>query len=194
MLEMRRTCEHCSRALPQETAYAMICSFECTFCKTCGEGVLQGQCPNCGGALVARPPRAPQKVTARLPAGFNTVTPYYFVDDADGFVRFLVAGLAGTEVLRSLRPDGAIANAQVKLGTSTVMVSEASPAYPAMQASCYLYVSDAHASMTRALCEGALLELEVADMPYGDRQGGVRDAWGNLWWISQRLVDTPYAV
>jgi PhnB protein len=34
--------------------------------------------------------------------------------------------------------------------------------------------------------------MEVADMPYGDRQGGVRDAWGNLWWISQRLVDAPY--
>ncbi len=27
---------------------------------------------------------------------------------------------------------------------------------------------------------------------YGDRQGGVRDAWGNIWWISQRLVDGPY--
>ena len=30
-------------------------------------------------------------------------------------------------------------------------------------------------------------------MPYGDRQGGVRDAHGNVWWISQRLVDAPYS-
>jgi len=30
-------------------------------------------------------------------------------------------------------------------------------------------------------------------MPYQDRQGGVKDPFENLWWISQRLVDEPYA-
>jgi PhnB protein len=29
-------------------------------------------------------------------------------------------------------------------------------------------------------------------MPYGDRQGGVRDPAGNIWWISQRIVRAPY--
>jgi PhnB protein len=56
----------------------------------------------------------------------------------------------------------------------------------------YLYVEDAHASMRRALEHGATLEMGVADMPYGDRQGGVRDPHGNLWWISKRLVEAPY--
>ena len=68
------------------------------------------------------------------PPGFANVTPYFFVDSAEGFVDFLVQGLGGTPTLRSLRPDGRIANAQVQLGNATVMVSEASPAYPAMQA------------------------------------------------------------
>ena len=36
------------------------------------------------------------------------------------------------------------------------------------------------------------LEMDVADMPYGDRQGGVRDPHGNIWWISQRTVEAPY--
>ncbi len=127
-----------------------------------------------------------------IPPGFNTVTPYFFVDDAAAFVRFLVDGLGGVESGRSLRPDGAIANAQVRLGTSTVMVSESSPRYPAMRGSFYLYVEDAGASMTQALQHGATLEMPVDDMPYGDRQGGVRDAHGNLWWISQRTVQAPY--
>jgi PhnB protein len=35
--------------------------------------------------------------------------------------------------------------------------------------------------------------MEVADMPYGDRQGGVEDPSGNIWWISQRLVEEPYS-
>jgi PhnB protein len=85
-----------------------------------------------------------------------------------------------------------IANAQVRLGTSAVMVSEASAAFPAMPASYYLYVENADESMTRARKAGATEVMAVADMPYGDRQGGVRDRHGNLWWISQRLVAGPY--
>lgn len=127
-----------------------------------------------------------------IPPGFNTVTPYFFVEDAARFVDFLVAGLGGTELLRHLRDDGQIANAQVRLGTSTVMVSESSPSYPAMAAPFYLYVADADAAMERALAQGAQLEMVVGDKPYGDRQGGVRDAWGNIWWISQRLIAGAY--
>lgn len=127
-----------------------------------------------------------------IPPGFNTVTPYFFVADAPAFVGFLVNGLGGEESCRTERPDGSIQNVQVRLGTSTVMVSEATERYRPMAAACYLYVTDAHASMKRALQQGATFEMTVADMPYGDRQGGVRDAHGNLWWISQRLVIEPY--
>lgn len=127
-----------------------------------------------------------------IPPGFNTVTPYFFIKDAAKFVDFLVTGLGGTELLRHLRDDGQIANAQVRLGTSTVMVSESTPQYPAMAASYYFYVADADAAMAQALAQGARLEMAVADMPYGDRQGGVRDAWGNIWWISQRLIAGAY--
>jgi PhnB protein len=127
-----------------------------------------------------------------IPPGFNTVTPYLFADDAERLVEFLVRGLGGTETLRTMRPDGRVANAQVRLGTSTVMVSESSPRYGATPASYYLYVEDAHASMKQALACGATLEMEVGDRPYGDRQGGVRDPHGNIWWISQRIVHEPY--
>ncbi len=127
-----------------------------------------------------------------LPPGFNTVTPYYFVKDAEAFVSFLLDGLGGEETCRTMRGDGRIQNVQVKLGTSTVMVSEATERYPAMAAAFYLYVPDADAAMKRALESGASLEMAVGDMPYGDRQGGVRDQHGNIWWISQRIVEETY--
>jgi len=126
------------------------------------------------------------------PTGFATVTPYFFVDEADAFVRFLIEGLGGEEMGVHYRPDGAIANAQVKIGSATVMVSEASGDFPAMPASYYLYVADAPAAMAQALKAGATQIMAVDDMPYGDRQGGVRDPHGNIWWISQRLTDAPY--
>lgn len=126
------------------------------------------------------------------PPGFATVTPYFFASEADALVRFLIEGLGGEELGITYRPDGAIANAQVRMGSATVMVSEASADFPAMPASYYLYVEDADASMARAIAAGAVSIMDVADMPYQDRQGGVRDPHGNIWWISQRLVEGGY--
>jgi len=72
------------------------------------------------------------------------------------------------------------------------MVSEASEALPASSGAFYLYVEDADASMMKALTAGAEPIMDTADMPYGDRQGGVRDPSGNIWWVSQRLSAEPY--
>ena len=54
-LEMRSKCERCGVAL-MEGDDAVICSYECTFCRSCAEG-MDFVCPNCGGELVARPKR-----------------------------------------------------------------------------------------------------------------------------------------
>ena len=62
MLQLRPNCECCNRDLPAESAEAMICSFECTFCRACASDVLKGKCPNCGGELVARPRRPASKL------------------------------------------------------------------------------------------------------------------------------------
>lgn len=57
MLELRPSCEHCNKLLPPESAEAMICTFECTFCKNCVDSLLYNVCPNCGGGFSARPIR-----------------------------------------------------------------------------------------------------------------------------------------
>ncbi len=57
MLELRPICEHCSRLLPPESLDARICSYECTFCTTCVETILENVCPNCGGGFTPRPIR-----------------------------------------------------------------------------------------------------------------------------------------
>lgn len=57
MLELRPGCEHCNAPLPPDSTDAMICSFECTFCRDCVETVLGNVCPNCGGGFASRPIR-----------------------------------------------------------------------------------------------------------------------------------------
>jgi PhnB protein len=128
----------------------------------------------------------------RVPAGFSVVTPYLFVNGADDYLGFLATAFGAREIGCSRAPDGRIANAQIEVFGVTLMVSEASAAFEASRAAFYLYVADADAAMAQAEAAGAERIMEVADMPYGDRQGGVRDPAGTIWWISQRLTDAPY--
>ena len=60
MLELRPSCEHCNTALPPDSVEAMICSYECTFCRACVATILDNVCPNCGGGFCPRPVRPSQ--------------------------------------------------------------------------------------------------------------------------------------
>lgn len=68
MLELRPNCECCGTDLPPDSDQALICSFECTWCRDCAATRLPGGvCPNCGGGLVTRPIRPAGKL-ATFPA------------------------------------------------------------------------------------------------------------------------------
>ncbi|MFD2726069.1 DUF1272 domain-containing protein [Hyunsoonleella rubra] len=66
MLEIRPTCENCNKALPFDAEDAMICTFECAFCRECVETVLKQVCPNCGGNFEKRPIR-PEHLLEKYP-------------------------------------------------------------------------------------------------------------------------------
>jgi hypothetical protein len=66
MLKIRPNCECCNRDLPNDSADARICTFECTFCADCATVRLNGICPNCGGELVRRP-RRPDRLLSKYP-------------------------------------------------------------------------------------------------------------------------------
>ena len=72
MLQLRPNCECCNRDLPPAAEDAVICSFECTFCRSCADTRLNGRCPNCGGELVARPRRPAEKL-AKFPASAERI-------------------------------------------------------------------------------------------------------------------------
>ncbi len=72
MLELRPNCEACDRDLPPASPDAMICTFECTFCRDCAGNVFAHICPNCGGALETRPIR-PTALLDKYPASTERV-------------------------------------------------------------------------------------------------------------------------
>lgn len=55
MIDYRPGCENCDKDLPVTSTEAMICAFECTFCRDCVDGILHNVCPNCTGGFENRP-------------------------------------------------------------------------------------------------------------------------------------------
>lgn len=81
MIEIRTNCENCNAALPADSEEAMFCAFECTFCASCVDDVLQNVCPNCGGGFEKRPV-LPKRYLLKYPVSekniFKPVDPITF--------------------------------------------------------------------------------------------------------------------
>lgn len=116
--------------------------------------------------------------------GFRTVTPYLTVQGSAGLLDFITAVFAAEVRRRDLRPNGAIMNAEVHIGDSTVELSEATADWPVQNAALHVYVPDTDAAYERAVAAGATTLYAPADMPYGERSAGVRDPFGNVWFIA----------
>jgi uncharacterized protein len=96
MLELRPTCEHCNKKLPPDSLEAMICSFECTFCTACAQGLFGNVCPNCGGGFAPRPIRParewrPGASLANRPASMKRVGLSHSREEIVEFVREVAA-------------------------------------------------------------------------------------------------------
>jgi uncharacterized glyoxalase superfamily protein PhnB len=100
---------------------------------------------------------------------------------------------AAEEIQRMSQPDGSIAHAEVRIGDSRVMLGEASGEYESIPAMLHLYVEAADIVYERALQAGATSVRELADQFYGDRIGGVKDSFGNQWWIATHIEDVSPA-
>ena len=126
------------------------------------------------------------------PDNFGTVFPYFFSDQAERLSDFLVTAFGAEVISKHLAPDGSIANLQIQIGDSNMMISSSNEQFPPTQGAYYIYVENADESMQSAIEAGAIKIMDAMDMPYQDRQGGVKDPCGNIWWVSQRLVEGPY--
>jgi PhnB protein len=93
------------------------------------------------------------------------------------------------EIRFTLHPEGSIMNAEVRIGDSVVMVSEARGEFKPMPSSIYLYVENTDATYKRALQAGGTSMMEPEDQFYGDRNAGVKDPTGNHWWIATHQED-----
>jgi len=127
------------------------------------------------------------------PDGYHSITPYLVVDGAAHLIDFLVQAFGAEEVDRLAAPGNRIGHAELRIGDSLVMLGDARPEHPAMQAMLYLYVDDVDATYQIALSSGADAVQPPQDHFYGDRSGGVKDPCGNVWYIATHIEDVSPA-
>lgn len=123
-----------------------------------------------------------------VPEGHPTVCPYIVVPGVDKLIEFAKQVFGATEVHASKRPDGTVMHAEIRIGDSIVMMGDGGTqkTFPAML---HLYMEDVDGVYARAIQAGAKSIREPADQSYGDRTGGVEDAFGNQWWIATHIKD-----
>ena len=119
----------------------------------------------------------------------RTVVPHLYLQAQAGkgapeFIEFLKAAFGASLEMRHDFPDGRVGHAVVRIDGAPIEMGEGQDPSPLGPMGFYLYVEDCDALYHQAIAAGAKSLYAPMDMPYGDRSGGVEDAWGNQWAIS----------
>jgi uncharacterized glyoxalase superfamily protein PhnB len=119
-----------------------------------------------------------------IPEGRNSLSAGFTVKGAAQLIEFMKSAFKAQEVQKWEWPGGLYA--AMRIGDSVVGVGEVGNhewMHP-LTAMVYLYVPDCDALYHQALKEGATSLQQPTNQSYGDRSGGVLDAWGNMWYMA----------
>jgi PhnB protein len=119
-----------------------------------------------------------------VPRVRRTIAPHFRVDGVGELITFLEQAFGGSEEFRAPRPDGKIAHAQVRLGDSIVEMGDATEQFGPYAFGVHLYVENVDELHERAVNAGATSMYAPVNQSYGDREAGVKDRFGNQWYIA----------
>ncbi len=124
-----------------------------------------------------------------MPTGLHTVNVYLHPKNGERVMDFVKRAFGAEEMMRAQGPDGVIHHAKLRIGTSILELGEAHAEFQPMPTTFYLYVEDCDALYHQAMTAGATSLSAPADQPYGDRNAGVQDPFGNTWYLSTHVRD-----
>ena len=121
------------------------------------------------------------------PDGYSSVSPYLIVADAGQTIAFLAQVFDAVALRRITDPSGRVIHAEVRIDDSVLMIADAAPGWPALDAHVHIYVPDVDATYQRALAAGATAVQSPEQKDAADRRGGVGDGGGTTWWIATNV-------
>jgi PhnB protein len=137
--------------------------------------------------------------TQPIPEGYHTLTTYLTMDNAAEAIDYYKDVFGANERIRMEAPDGKIGHAELEIGDSLLMLSDAFPGATSRPptelggttAGAFMYVKDVDAVVKRAVESGATITMEIADQFWGDRFGSITDPFGHSWSIATHVEDVP---
>jgi len=121
------------------------------------------------------------------PEGLRSVQPYLHLREAHKMIPFLETAFGAEAMGVHKSPEGIVHHATIRIGNATLEIDEAHGEFQPMPCHLHVYVPDTDAVYARAMEAGATSIEVPQDKPYGDRSAGVKDAWGNSWFIATYL-------
>ena len=137
--------------------------------------------------------------TQPIPEGYHTLTTYLTMENATEAIDYYKDVFGAKERIRMEAPDGKIGHAELEIGDSLLMLSDAFPGATSRPptelggttAGAFMYVEDVDAVVKRAVESGATITMEIADQFWGDRFGSITDPFGHSWSIATHVEDVP---
>ena len=119
--------------------------------------------------------------------GFSTVRPYVY--GPHSVLRFVEQCLGGSVLLKH-EQGGNAEHIEVQVGDSVIVLELCDPPHESgFPGSIYVYVEDVDVCTHNAKdCDVEVFALPE-DKPYEERQAGIRDAYGNVWWVATYKPD-----
>lgn len=123
------------------------------------------------------------------------------VKGAAGAIEFYKKAFGATELFRMEGAGGKIGHAEIRIGTSPIMLADEHLEMDARSpqsiggtpVSILLYVADVDAQFKQAVAAGARVLKPVQDQFYGDRSGFLEDPFGHRWGLATHKEDVPPA-
>ncbi len=148
---------------------------------------------------IRQPANHPDKKVTSM--NISAVNPYLSVADTKKAIDFYTQAFGAVEIgPRLTAPDGGIVHTELKIGESTIMLSDENPDFEnhsplslgGTPVRMNLEVDDADAAAEQAVAAGAELAIPVSDQFYGYRSGRLVDPFGHQWILSQKVDDLSH--
>jgi uncharacterized glyoxalase superfamily protein PhnB len=116
--------------------------------------------------------------------GMPVLQPYLHPLKAEPVIDFIQRAFDAEESGRFTTPEGRMEHTTLRIGDSTLEMTEAVGPYQPMPSMFYLYVRNTDASYQQAMQAGATSIEMPALQAYGEHRAGVADPFGNRWFIA----------
>lgn len=115
-------------------------------------------------------------------------------------IEFYKTAFGATELFRLVDPGGRVGHAEIRIGNTTLMLSDEYPelgivgpeSLQGTSFAIHLHVDDADAWIARAVAAGAVVTRPATDAFYGERSGVVRDPFGHEWLIGHQIEEVSW--